>query len=481
MNRIVALLVISLTVCSVGIAQAQGTWATKAPVPFASNQLGAAVVDGVLYVFGGWDDTRSTDKVAAYDPTTGGWTWKAPMKTPRCGMSVGVIGGKIYAVGGAQGWQKPAMDTAEAYDPATDAWTSLAPMQTSRVDAAAAVVNGILYVIGGGLVTPANPYSPVYVDIVEAYDPTTNSWSYKTPMPSARAYARAGAVDGKIYVIGGSATTNPHLGIVEAYDPATDTWTPGAPLSEPRNAHAVGEMNGLLYAVGGYGSTGPLATMEAYDPAANAWTGQEPMPAPRYHFAAGVIDGTMYAVGGRRDPYTLTTNEAFTPPTPEPSDTAPPVLTLPSDLIVEAAGPSGAAATYVASAHDAVDGPIAVTCAPASGFTFPVGVTPVSCSATDAAGNTATGSFTVTVLPVPPLRMLSNLIAMASGYKFQQGANLLGTILQKIASGDGAAACNSLSAFMNQVRAQTGKQLTPAQAASLVASAREISAALGCR
>jgi hypothetical protein len=79
-------------------------------------------------------------------------------------------------------------------------------------------------------------------------------------------------------------------------------------------------------------------------------------------------------------------------------DTAPPVLSLPADIAAEATGPNGAQVNYIASANDAVDGPVSVNCTPASGSTFPLGTTTVNCSASDAAGNTANGSFNVTVV-----------------------------------------------------------------------------------
>lgn len=80
-----------------------------------------------------------------------------------------------------------------------------------------------------------------------------------------------------------------------------------------------------------------------------------------------------------------------------PADPNPLVLTLPANQVVEATGPNGAVAIFVATANDAVDGPVAATCAPASGATFPLGATTVHCSATDAAGNSAAGSFSITV------------------------------------------------------------------------------------
>ena len=85
-----------------------------------------------------------------------------------------------------------------------------------------------------------------------------------------------------------------------------------------------------------------------------------------------------------------------------PPDTTPPVLSLPDDITVEATDPSGAVVTYAASAMDDVDGSITPTCTPASGSTFPVGTTTVQCSATDGAGNTASGAFKVTVSYTAP-------------------------------------------------------------------------------
>ena len=78
-------------------------------------------------------------------------------------------------------------------------------------------------------------------------------------------------------------------------------------------------------------------------------------------------------------------------------DTTPPVLTLPADMVLAATGVNGAVATFTATATDIVDGTVPVSCVPASGSTFPIGVTTVTCTATDAAGNTAQGQFTVTV------------------------------------------------------------------------------------
>jgi HYR domain len=83
-------------------------------------------------------------------------------------------------------------------------------------------------------------------------------------------------------------------------------------------------------------------------------------------------------------------------------DTTPPDLNLPSDTTAEATGPNGAAVTFTATANDVVDGGVPVVCDHSSGDTFPLGTTTVSCSATDAHSNAASGSFKVTVQDTTP-------------------------------------------------------------------------------
>jgi pectin methylesterase-like acyl-CoA thioesterase len=85
---------------------------------------------------------------------------------------------------------------------------------------------------------------------------------------------------------------------------------------------------------------------------------------------------------------TLTINEA--------PNTAP-VLSLPSDLTLEATNASGAVATFTATATDAEDGQLGVALSHPSGSAFPLGTTTVTATTQDSKGLTATGSFNVTV------------------------------------------------------------------------------------
>ena len=71
-------------------------------------------------------------------------------------------------------------------------------------------------------------------------------------------------------------------------------------------------------------------------------------------------------------------------------DTTAPSLTVPSNtIVVEATGPDGAVVDFAndVSASEAVDPNPSINCTPASGSTFALGTTQVTCTATDAAGN----------------------------------------------------------------------------------------------
>ena len=120
-------------------------------------------------------------------------------------------------------------------------------------------------------------------------------------------------------------------------------------------------------------------------------------------------------------------------------DTALPVLNLPSVPAVEADGPNGAVVTFpVPTATDIVDGAVPVTFDPmfASGSIFPVGATTVNCNATDAHGNTATGSFTVTVTDkIPPVITAPSSLTVL-GARAPKGQPMMGMATFNVCASD---------------------------------------------
>src|SRR5207237_7007443 len=105
----------------------------------------------------------------------------------------------------------------------------------------------------------------------------------------------------------------------------------------------------------------------------------------------GVTTLTYYATdvaGNAEAPHTLVLRIDSTPPEFE---------TLPIVLNVDATSLTGATVIFEARASDNSGLAPTIVCTPASGSLLPIGQTRVACVATDAAGNSATSDFTVTV------------------------------------------------------------------------------------
>ena len=202
-------------------------------------------------------------------------------------------------------------------------WRPLAAKPTARTYAAAGVVDGKLHFLGGfGVFTNGN-----YTNLatMEVYDPenSPDKWFMSTSMPTARANLAAGVVDGKLYAVGGYYTdgeTDTNLSTVEVYDPTANTWAAVAPMPTARANLAAGVVDGKLYALGGSADEAgtKLSTVEVYDPATDTWTTVAPMPTARGFLATGVVDGKLYALGGSSstdDDNAIATVEMYDPAT----------------------------------------------------------------------------------------------------------------------------------------------------------------------
>ena len=288
-----------------------GVWATKAPVPVASNGPSVRAINGLIYAVAGWNRNQG-NALAVYNPATDTWTTKAPRPSIGSDKSHGVIKGILYEAGGTDCCV--VVNSVFAYNPATDTWSTRAPMPTKRSRAASGVIAGKLYVAGGHDFSGS---SLILLANLEAYDPVSNSWTTLAAMPTARSAAGGGVVNGLLYVIGGAIGSSAAVpvGTVEAYDPTTNTWSTKAPMPTPRHMVGVAVVGNILYAIGGHGadSGNLVTTVEAYDPISNTWSTKAGMPTPRAHFGATEADGTIYAIGGDAAAAVINANEAFTP------------------------------------------------------------------------------------------------------------------------------------------------------------------------
>jgi N-acetylneuraminic acid mutarotase len=252
-------------------------WTKKSPMPRPAHHAALAAVNGKIYAFGGF---------------------VAPTNTP-------------IPLGAA--WE-PIADAYE-FNPATDSWKPIAPLPGKRGSAIAAEVGGKIYVIGGATTMEGSKdpfftaFGPAKVLATnDVYDPATNTWESRNPMSVPRNHAFSGVVNGKIYVIGGrtghgfilSAT---NTDVVEAYDPASNTWSmPKERMPTARSGGASGSDGRRIYVAGGEVTTtelvGAFRAVEAYDPATNSWMTLPSMPMPRHGVAGAVIGNRFHLVSG---------------------------------------------------------------------------------------------------------------------------------------------------------------------------------------
>jgi HYR domain len=187
-----------------------------------------------------------------------------------------------------------------------------------------------------------------------------------------------------------------------------------------------------------------------------------------------VVNGTVYAstfdftAGGRVSAYGLT-----------PSDTTPPKIAVPDAITINATSPSGAVVTYTVTATDPDDAVASLACVPASDTVFPIGTTTVLCTASDTNGNTSTASFTVHLKGSS--EQLVDLLAAVTGVG--PGTSLADKVRSAqsyLAANQLAAACSTLTAFINQVNALSGKNISAADGEALVADALRIETVMRC-
>jgi N-acetylneuraminic acid mutarotase len=227
------------------------------------------------------------------------WTSKAPMPTARYSAGAAVLNGNIYVMGGRHSivngidHTTVATNATEAYDPVTDIWTEKAPMPTPMDAFGAAVYQNKIYAIGGN----AN----------FAYDPATDTWTTKTSMPTPRTSLQANVVNGKVYLIGGQQNGN----LNEVYDPATDIWTTKAPIPTAVYGYASAVVNNKIYVISG--NTGDLTITnltQIYDAETDTWSSAAPIPMGVSGAAAGATTGAIaskaiYVIGGSNATYPL--------------------------------------------------------------------------------------------------------------------------------------------------------------------------------
>ena len=292
-------------VSSTGLAQSPGRWLTQekfAPNPSPEEEYWNAVANGKLYLMGG-NQGGKPDRVLEYDLATDKWTTKKPAPWSANHMALGEYRGHIFVFGGATQESQPNALKSWEYDPVADTWKELAPMPSKRTASVAIQNGGKFYVLGG------SDEAGLSVATNEVYDVATNKWETKRAMPTARNHPAGGAVGGKLYVIGGRLTNSnvanmmsSPTDVVEEYDPATDTWKTMTKMLYATSGQGWTTFQNRIYVAGGEVRDTLADTIfrdfVVFDPAANDWYRLPSMPTARHGVVLAALGNRLHAISG---------------------------------------------------------------------------------------------------------------------------------------------------------------------------------------
>lgn len=85
------------------------------PMSISRGYFATCLLNGKIYVAGGYKDNSVTSKVECYDPVSNVWSTRSSLGHARSDFGLVALSGKLYAIGGKK--------YIERFDPAQNAWT----------------------------------------------------------------------------------------------------------------------------------------------------------------------------------------------------------------------------------------------------------------------------------------------------------------------------------------------------------------------
>ena len=292
------------------LSYSSSSWSPGQQMLSKRTELSAVSLADDIYVIGGQSKKGTTNVVEIYNTKTDSWSEAASLPEKRDHVASATYKNRIYVIGGFNDMGMPT-DNLFIYNTITKKWQQGANMPTPRGALTAQFINGILYAVGGDgtrIYSPDGRYDPQGIIATnEAYDPKTDTWSTRSPLQIPRDHSASATIDGKIYVIGGrepigKSSLFRNLDINEMYDPESDTWIFRQPLPSYRSGLAAASMDDKIYTFGGENTETTFENNEQYDPKTDSWRSCEPMPTARHGLGSVPIDGKIYVIGGNLKP-----------------------------------------------------------------------------------------------------------------------------------------------------------------------------------
>jgi len=221
---------------------ASGKWTERSHMLAGMYSLTARVLGDKIYAFGGYGEGGFDSTLQIYDPTTDMWTEGPPMPSTRYTFSSQLVDGKVYVMGGQgpidnpDAWEPRTL--VEVFDPASG-WSIGNPLPYLASDFASCSSNGRIFAFGGD-----------YGNRTQIYDVAGDTWSQGTPSPVARGGHTCVSVGEQLILLGGRDGVGA-LDLVERYNPVADSWETLDPMPTARYWFAAAALESKVYVFGG--------------------------------------------------------------------------------------------------------------------------------------------------------------------------------------------------------------------------------------
>ena len=238
-------------------------WQQLPDMPVAKWEPASLLIDGLLYVLGGYENyIMSSKRLDVFDPEGGSWTKLQDLPSALSHVNLVPDGNGFWFAGGMKDKIHPGKDHIISevwhYDIHLDRYTAAPLLPGRRAGGGLARIGNNLHYISG-LMADRDTDSPDHCvfDLSAWHNSTKAEWVEAAPLPLPRNQLSVAVLNDEIYVIGGQLNhdkqqldqTN-----VDIYNPTTDSWRagPDLPYGHSHSEGATFVYNNQIWMIGGH-------------------------------------------------------------------------------------------------------------------------------------------------------------------------------------------------------------------------------------
>ncbi len=268
-------------------------WEEGVPLPKAKSGISAAILNKNIIVIGGKGIVGNNPLSEIFDLE--GQIWRPISIFPKNLHSFRIVnfGTNIFLCGGHDG--KKITNKCWIYDDILSNWAEISPMPFARAEHIMVRIDNKIYVLGGIGDEP---------EIVMSYDLISRNWQYNLSKFLNPVYSSGFTVfNKKIAIIGGiEISSGKIIDEFTIYDPKLDKWIKYDNYPLHIASPSSQQIGNNLHVVGGK-LLNPNKTYDNHFAFVNKrWIAKEPIPTPRHDMSSAFFEGKWYLMGGAISP-----------------------------------------------------------------------------------------------------------------------------------------------------------------------------------